>query len=149
MKESLLKRLFESRLMTTDEEFETFDSTLDELCDIVKEDDIRALVNILDDNTTEFEVMFRVIHVYESLLKSKFSYEQLILGINDIIAISPEWSRIILYRILNHEYSRIMLKNNFMEFDKNAVNNISQLMIEISLQDPIHFQKKVAEVLVK
>ena len=29
MKESLLKRLFESRLMTTDEEFETFDSTLD------------------------------------------------------------------------------------------------------------------------
>jgi hypothetical protein len=32
MKESLLKRLFESRLMTTDEEFETFDSTLDELC---------------------------------------------------------------------------------------------------------------------
>ncbi|WP_442973541.1 hypothetical protein, partial [Ruminococcus sp. N15.MGS-57] len=35
--------------MTTDEEFETFDSTLDELCDIVKEDDIRALVNILDD----------------------------------------------------------------------------------------------------
>ena len=89
MKESLLKRLFESRLMTTDEEFETFDSTLDELCDIVKEDDIRALVNILDDNTTEFEVMFRVIHVYESLLKSKFSYEQLILGINDIIAISP------------------------------------------------------------
>ena len=148
MKESLLKRLFESRLMTTDEEFETFDSTLDELCDIVKEDDIRALVNILDDNTTEFEVMFRVIHVYESLLKSKFSYEQLILGINDIIAISPEWS-IILYRILNHEYSRIMLKNIFMEFDKNAVNNISQLMIEISLQDPIHFQKKVAEVLVK
>ena len=149
MKESLLKRLFESRLMTTDEEFETFDSTLDELCDIVKEDDIRALVNILDDNTTEFEVMFRVIHVYESLLKSKFSYEQLILGINDIIAISPEWSMIILYRILNHEYSRIMLKNIFMEFDKNAVNNISQLMIEISLQDPIHFQKKVAEVLVK
>ena len=107
------------------------------------------LVNILDDNTTEFEVMFRVIHVYESLLKSKFSYEQLILGINDIIAISPEWSRIILYRILNHEYSRIMFKNIFMEFDKNAVNNISQLMIEISLQDPIHFQKKVAEVLVK
>lgn len=149
MKESLLKRLFESRLMTTDEEFETFDSTLDELCDIVKEDDIRALVNILDDNTTEFEVMFRVIHVYESLLKSKFSYEQLILGINDIIAISPEWLRIILYRILNHEYSRIMFKNIFMEFDKNAVNNISQLMIEISLQDPIHFQKKVAEVLVK
>ena len=42
-----------------------------------------------------------------------------------------------------------MFKNNFMEFDKNAVNNISQLMIEISLQDPIHFQKKVAEVLVK
>ena len=35
MKESLLKRLFESRLMTTDEEFEAFDSTLDELCDLV------------------------------------------------------------------------------------------------------------------
>ena len=66
MKESLLKRLFESRLMTTDEEFETFDSTLDELCDIVKEDDIRALVNILDDNTTEFEVMFRVCLLYTS-----------------------------------------------------------------------------------
>jgi len=63
--EQYIKQLYESRLIRTDKEFETFEKTLEILADIATEDDIPLLCTVFDDNTEEHEVMYGLIHFIE------------------------------------------------------------------------------------
>ncbi len=148
MKEELLHSLYDNRLMKTDEEFEIFDLTLDLLCDeTVETNDIIPLINVLDDNTEDMEAMYRLIHLIEEYISSEESYRMLLNGINDIANSSPEWSRVLMYRILNDDDSVVKLKKILKSLNINAYNNIYKLLINIYNEDTNLFGDKIKEIL--
>ncbi len=146
MKELLLSVLYNNRLMHTDREFEIFENTLDNLCDLVDENDIFSLIKVLDDETEDSDAMFRIIHLFESVLSTRNSYEQLLKGVQNILKHSSEWCKIIMYRILNHDYSRKIIKEIFSVCN-NDYDDIIQLLISIKIEDTEHFGNKVDEIL--
>lgn len=148
MKEKLLYLLYNNRLIRNDEEFEIFDSTLDLLCDeTIEANDIISLIHILDDNTEDMKVMYRLIHLIEEYISSEESYIMLLNGVNDIINNSPEWSRVIMYRLLNDNDSVVKLKKIFKNLDDNVYNNIYKLLIHIYNEDTSLFEDKIKEIL--
>ena len=134
--------------MKTDEEFEIFDLTLDLLCDeTVETNDIIPLINVLDDNTEDMEAMYRLIHLIEEYISSEESYRMLLNGMNDIVDSSPEWSRVLMYRILNDDDSVVKLKKILKSLNINAYNNIYKLLINIYNEDTNLFGDKIKEIL--
>ena len=147
MKEKLLHLLYDNRLIRNDEEFEIFDSTLDLLCDeTIEANDIISLIHILDDNTEDMEVMYRLIHLIEEYISSEKSYIMLLNGISDIVNNSPEWSRVIMYRLLNDNDSVLKLKKILKSLDDNVYNNIYKLLINIYNEDTSLFGDKIKEI---
>lgn len=148
MKEELLHFLYDNRLMRSDEEFEIFDSTLDSLCDeTIEANDIISLIHVLDDNTEDMETMYRLIHLIEEYVSSEESYRMLLNGISDIVNNSPEWSRVLMYRLLNDDDSVVKLKKILKNLDDNIYNNIYNLLINIYNEDTNLFGDKIKEVL--
>ena len=147
MKEKLLHLLYDNRLIRNDEEFEIFDSTLDLLCDeTIEANDIISLIHVLDDNTEDMEVMYRLIHLIEEYIFSEKSYIMLLNGISDIVNNSPEWSRVIMYRLLNDNDSVLKLKKILKSLDDNVYNNIYKLLINIYNEDTSLFGDKIKEI---
>ncbi len=148
MKEKLLHLLYDNRLIRNDEEFEIFDSTLDLLCnETIEANDIISLIHVLDDNTEDMEVMYRLIHLIEEYISSEESYIMLLNGISDIVNNSPEWSRVIMYRLLNDDDSVVKLKKIVKSLDDNVYNNIYKLLINIYNEDTSLFGDKIKEIL--
>ena len=148
MKEKLLHLLYDNRLIRNDEEFEIFDSTLDLLCnETIEANDIISLIHVLDDNTEDMEVMYRLIHLIEEYISSEESYIMLLNGISDIVNNSPEWSRVIMYRLLNDNDSVLKLKKILKSLDDNVYNNIYKLLINIYNEDTSLFGDKIKEIL--
>lgn len=148
MKEKLLHLLYDNRLIRNDEEFEIFDSTLDLLCnETIEANDIISLIHVLDDNTEDIEVMYRLIHLIEEYISSEESYIMLLNGISDIVNNSPEWSRVIMYRLLNDDDSVVKLKKIVKSLDDNVYNNIYKLLINIYNEDTSLFGDKIKEIL--
>lgn len=148
MKEKLLHLLYDNRLIRNDEEFEIFDSTLDLLCnETIEANDIISLIHVLDDNTEDMEVMYRLIHLIEEYISSEESYIMLLNGISDIVNNSPEWSRVIMYRILNDDDSVVKLKKIIKNLNDNVYNNIYKLLINIYNEDTSLFGDKIKEIL--
>ncbi len=143
MKERLLYLLRENRLMRNDIEFEIFDATLDSISELVDESDVLSLVSVLDDGTEEHEVMFRLVHLIESNVSSEKSFSLLLEGINSIWDYAPEWSRILMYRILNDEYSFKKINELLGKVDSEIYNNIYKLLIDISNEDSKLFKDKI------
>lgn len=143
MKERLLYLLRENRLMRNDIEFEIFDATLDSISELVDESDVLSLVSVLDDGTEEHEVMFRLVHLIESNVSSEKSFSLLLEGINSIWDHAPEWSRILMYRILNDEYSFKKINELLGKVDSEIYNNIYKLLIDISNEDSKLFKDKI------
>ena len=134
--------------MRTDEEFEIFDSALDLLCDeTIETNDIIPLINILDDNTEDMEVMYRLIHLIKEYISSEGSYRMLLNGINDIVDSSPEWSRVLMYRILNDDNFVVKLKKILKSLNIDVYNNIYKLLINIYNEGTNLFGDKIKEVL--
>lgn len=117
--------------MRNDAEFEMFDTTLDLLIELVDESDIVSLVSTLDDNTAEHEVMFRLVHLIESNVSSEKSFSLLLEGINCIFERAPEWSRILMYRILNDECSCQKMTYSLNNLDSEVYNNIHNISMNI------------------
>ena len=147
MKEKLLHLLYDNRLIRNDEEFEIFDSTLDLLCnETIEANNIISLIHVLDDNTEDMEVMYRLIHLIEEYISSEESYIMLLNGISDIVNNSPEWSRVIMYRLLNDDDSVVKLKKIVKSLDDNVYNNIYKLLINIYNEDTSLFGDKIKEI---
>lgn len=147
MKEKLLHLLYDNRLIRNDEEFEIFDSALDLLCDeTIEANDIISLIHVLDDNTEDMEVMYRLIHLIEEYISSEKSYVMLLNGISDIVNNSSEWSRVIMYRLLNDNDSVLKLKKILKSLDDNVYNNIYKLLINIYNEDTSLFGDKIKEI---
>lgn len=146
MKKELIDQLYNNRLLRNKEEFNKFEEGLQAVSSVIQEEDIGELCNIFDDNTRNEEVMFGLIHLIE-MFSSERAFELTIISVGKMIKTSPNWARIIIYRCLNDDFSRKMLKKVIGFVDEQTKQVISSLLNSIKEKDGDKFEKLVDEVL--
>lgn len=104
MKQTLYSQLYENRLLKNNNQIVVYEECLNKLADDFKDEDIVELCRVLDDKTMEFDVMFGVIHLLETL-SSEEAYMNTITGVVELKKHSPIWAKTIIYRYLNDEFS--------------------------------------------
>ena len=106
----LIEELYKNRLMRTNGEIEKFEKALNEISKVVKEEDIPGLCKVFNDNTRNDEVMFGLIHLIE-IFSSEKAFGFIVLGVANMLEQASGWAKIIIYRCLNDDFARNMLKN--------------------------------------
>lgn len=142
----LIEELYNNRLLRTYEELEKFEENLNAISKVVKEEDIPDLCKVFDDNTKDDEVMFGLIHLIEIFLSEK-AFEFIVIGIANMMTSAIGWAKIIIYRCLNNDFSRGMLKKavSFAEF--SIQQKVISLLNIIKTEDFDKFGMSIDEVL--
>lgn len=142
----LIEELYNNRLLRTYEELEKFEENLNAISKVVKEEDILDLCKVFDDNTKDDEVMFGLIHLIE-IFSSEKAFEFTVIGIANMTTSAIGWAKIIIYRCLNNDFSRGMLKKaiSFAEF--SIQQKVISLLNIIKTEDFDKFGMSINEVL--
>ena len=138
MNQTLYTKLYKNRLLKNNVQISAFEECLNQLADDFKEDDIIELCQILDDDTMEFEVMFGVIHLLETL-SSEEAFVSTIQGIHKIKKHSPIWAKTITYRCLNDEFSIEMINKILPTLHKEIKDGFYDLLSDIKAEDEQRF----------
>lgn len=146
MKEEIFNNLYNNRLLSNKSEINKYEYNLNLLSASFSEEDITDLCATFDDKTQNFEVMFGAIHLLESL-SSELAYKKTIIGVVNIYISSPEWAKIIIYRLLNDEFSVQMLKDIYNQMEKNICEKFKQILITIKHEDYERFGKSIDVIL--
>lgn len=143
-----LKKLKENRLLRNKDEFINFEQAIAELSDVTDYEVIRGICEAFDDNTEDEEVMFALVHFIED-----FEGEQGLLetakSIPYMIDNARRWAKILHYRILNDDSSRVMYAAVVRRVDSKTKNIVIDMLNEILNEDPKEFKQYVTEVLDK
>lgn len=118
MKDEIFKYLYDNRMLSNNSEIEKYEHNLNELSTNFSEEDIIRLCLTFEDKTQNSEVMFGAIHLLESL-SSELAYKNTIIGVVNMYISAPEWANIIIYRLLNDEFSVQMIKCIYNRIEKN------------------------------
>ncbi|MCM3626258.1 Imm30 family immunity protein [Paenibacillus glycanilyticus] len=138
-----------NRFMRTESEILLFEKALKE---IYKANDYRIigqLIDVLEDETEHFEVMWGIIHTIE-YLSTNSPYDALKIQVNSIPDNNEncrEWIDIIHYRILNHDEYRVTFATVLKDVNKEVQKREIAILNDIKNEDPEKFEKKVKEVL--
>lgn len=146
MEKELINQLYNNRLLRNRQEIEKFEEGLDLISEVIQEDDISELCSIFDDNTMDDEVMFGLVHLIE-IFSSEKAFEFTVLGIGKMIKTSPNWAKIIIYRCLNDDFSRKMLKNAIDIADKDLKQIINSFLYDIKNEDYDKFGGLINEIM--
>ena len=133
-KNVILNNLYENRLLRNSREIEIFENSLAMLNPIFEEKDILQVCEVLDDKTSNPEIMFNIIH----LIETKSSEMAFLYTINSVVNIrykSPDWAKIIIYRCLNDSFSREMLKVVSLKLDKDTRESFYDFLVIIKNED--------------
>ncbi len=123
----------------------TFEECLNQLADDFKVNDIVELCQILDDNTMEYEVMFGVIHLLETL-SSEEAFVGTIMGVVKIKKHSPIWAKTIVYRCLNDAFSIEMINKILPTLHKEIKDGFYDLLSEIKVEDEQRFGDAIKKI---
>lgn len=146
MNKQIVEELYKNRLLVTNEEVVKFENSLNEIAQVIEEDDILDLCNVFDDNTKDDEMMFGVIHLIESF-SSERAFELTVLGVVNMMESALNWAKIIMYRCLNDDFSRDMLKNAISKMDFQGKQSIEGLLSSIKKEDGDKFGSAIDYVL--
>ena len=142
MKDEIFKNLYNNRLLSDNTEIENYEYNLNLLSACFSEEDIIELCSTFDDKTRNSEVMFGAIHLLESL-SSELAYKNTIIGVVDMYISSPEWAKIIIYRLLNDDYSVQMIKCIYNRLEKNTCEKFKLILQTIKHEDYERFGKSI------
>lgn len=142
----LIEELYKNRLLNTKEEFEKFEESLNAISEVIQEEDILDLCKVFDDNTSDDEVMFELIHLIE-MFSSERAFQLTVLGVANMMTSAPNWAKIIIYRCLNDDFSRNMLKKAISLVETQVQQVITSLLNVIKTEDFDKFGIAVNEVL--
>ena len=145
MNKIIYTNLYEKRLLKNADEINIFEENLDELASNFKEEDILELCQILDDSTTDFEVMFGVIHLLESL-SSEAAFLKTIEGVVKLKKHSPEWAKTVMYRCLNDSFSIDMINTIFPSLNEEIKDGFYKLLSEIKIEDEENFGDAIKKI---
>ena len=142
----LIEELYKNRLMRTNGEIEKFEKALNEISKVVKEEDIPGLCKVFNDNTRNDEVMFGLIHLIE-IFSSEKAFGFIVLGVANMLEQASGWAKIIIYRCLNDDFARNMLKNAVNTAELQVQQKIVSLLNVIKEEDFDNFGMAVTEIL--
>ena len=146
MNKKLIEQLYNSRLLRTREELEEFEESLKEISKVIQENDIPELCKVFDDQTENEEVMFGLIHLIESFSSEK-AFKLTTLAISQMLENAMNWAKIIIYRCLNDDSSRIMLKKAVGSADSKTKQTMKSLLNSIKIEDYDKFGLLIDEIL--
>ncbi len=142
----LINELYKNRMLNTDEEIEKFEEISCNLFEVMQEEDIVDLCRVFDDNTGNHEMMFGLIHLIEAFSSEK-ALEFTVLGVANMTVSAPDWAKIIMYRHLNGENSRKMLKHAISVSEIQTQQIMVSLLNTIKAEDFDRFGTAVDEVI--
>lgn len=145
MKEKLIKSVFDSRLLRTREEFETFEEGLEQLSELIEVEDMVELCKIFDDNTEMEEVMWGLVHFIEAI-SSKQWCDYMLLGLVSMEEKAPEWRKLVVGRALNHDQTRMELKEAYQNAEPQVRDCVKKVFQEKIEEDADRFAKAVFQV---
>lgn len=146
MKDEIFKDLYDNRMLSNNSEIEKYEHNLNELSTNFSEEDIIRLCLTFEDKTQNSEVMFGAIHLLESL-SSELAYKNTIIGVVNMYITAPEWANIIIYRLLNDEFSVQMIKCIYNRIGKNNSVRFKQILKTIKKEDYDKFGKSIDVIL--
>lgn len=146
MKDEIFKDLYDNRMLSNNSEIEKYEHNLNELLTNFSEEDIIRLCLTFEDKTQNSEVMFGAIHLLESL-SSELAYKNTIIGVVNMYISAPEWANIIIYRLLNDEFSVQMIKCIYNRIGKNISVKFKQILETIKKEDYDKFGKSIDVIL--
>lgn len=146
MKDEIFKDLYDNRMLSNNSEIEKYEHNLNELSTNFSEEDIIRLCLTFEDKTQNSEVMFGAIHLLESL-SSELAYKNTIIGVVNMYISAPEWANIIIYRLLNDEFSVQMIKCIYNRIGKNNSVKFKQILETIKKEDYDKFGKSIDVIL--
>ena len=146
MKDEIFKDLYDNRMLSNNSEIEKYEHNLNELSTNFSEEDIIRLCLTFEDKTQNSEVMFEAIHLLESL-SSELAYKNTIIGVVNMYITAPEWANIIIYRLLNDEFSVQMIKCIYNRIGKNNSERFKQILETIKKEDYDKFGKSIDVIL--
>ncbi|MCE4049581.1 Imm30 family immunity protein [Bacillus sp. Au-Bac7] len=147
---SEIEKLYECRLLETQEDCEEFDAALESISatDFNERDIINDLFRIFDDETEDEEVMFGLLHLIE-----EFEMNVYLLGVANALPYlmdnAKEWAIIINKRILNSDIYRTEYTKVLLEKDEDIKLIVNNILLEIKNDNPDRFEKKSNEILSK
>lgn len=145
MNQTLYTELYENRLLENNVQIAIFEECLNKLSKDFKDEDVVELCQVLDDNTMEFEVMFGVIHLLETL-SSEVAFMNTIKGVVEIKRHSPIWAKTIIYRCLNDEFSIKMINIILPNLNKEIKDGFYALLSEINAEDGQQFGDAINKI---
>ncbi len=126
---NLLKILQENRLLKTPQEIKLFEETLEKIAKYPKDDNLKELHLILDDNCEHPDVMFSLVHFLEDFDLQK-QIPAFIEVIPQLMITAPEWTKIIHYRIMNDESACKLYHNTLELANQKTPHFLYQLLLE-------------------
>ncbi len=145
MKANIYNNLKKNCMLRDDAEIKQYEHSLELLSSDFSEDDIIDLCSTFEDNTHNHEVMFSAIHLLETL-SSEMAYKKTIIGIVNMFNSSPEWAKIIVYRILNDEASVQMIKRIKYMLENKTYEKFKLILEQIKLEDYDKFGNIIDEL---
>ncbi|OIS80672.1 Imm30 family immunity protein [Bacillus licheniformis] len=146
---SELKKIYENRLLESENEVQEFENSLAKVLDNGDVSVIPDLCLAFDDDTEQFEVMFGLVHGIERLYKNNIEegLTYVARAVPEILSQAEEWVEILHYRILNHPEVRLAYRNVLSQLDSSIAVSIKDLLTEIKNEDPDMFSVSVDEVI--
>lgn len=142
-----IQKLYNCRLLKTEEDFEQFEDTLERLANYNDESIITELCTVFDDHTEDEEVMFGLIHFIESFEKEVYLTE-MPKALPNMIENAKEWAMILNKRVLNHQLYRKEYMKILSSMDEPIKLTVVNLLTEIATDNPKRF-KDPANVIIQ
>ena len=138
---NLLKILQENRLLKTPQEIKLFEETLEKIAKYPKDDNLKELHLILDDNCEHPEIMFSLVHFLEDF-EPQQQIQAFIEVIPQLMITAPEWTKIIHYRMINDESAVKIYQNSLELANQKTPHFLYQLLLE-SVKNHINSSSEV------
>lgn len=135
------------RLVSDESEVASFECALEALAGIASEEVVRELHLVFDDAARHREVVFGLIHLLESL-DMGVQIRAFVRAAPDMEKHASEWTRILLFRLLNEPAARGCLVEALRHGDVNALEVFKVILGEIASSEKPPLSLHAGSVLV-
>jgi len=144
--DTLIEIMNANRFMRSRAEFIAFEEAMAELAKNPKNEYLPELHLVLDDECEHHEVMYGLIHFLESF-DAKEQLQAFIDVIPKLIIRAPNWTKTLLYGILNDDSSRALYKEILHSANSESRDVICQLLKEIAANESPPLSSRAESVL--
>lgn len=140
-KTNLIQNLINARKLSTDEECELFENSIQALENNISIDDVENLLKVFYDKTENDELMFVLIHLIEKLRGEDYLIK--IALFTPFMADAHEWAMTLNKRILNSQTFFEMYINAIDSLNSDNKEKILALLNDVKNDNPARFSEKV------